>query len=116
MTDPVLPILQHALGVDRFGRGNMYRDHFVAGPGHADYDTCMTAAEAGLMRRYDAPHLCGGVLFIVTEAGRAYVRAESPRPDRRQLARDRYARFLDVRDIFPDLTFGQFLARKDLHV
>lgn len=113
MTDAaILEVLQHALGVDRFGRGSMYRDHFVAGPGHSDFDTCLAATERGLMQRYENKHVIGGNVFVVTDQGRQFVLARSPKPDRKQKARDRYSRYLDLADVLPDLTFGDFLRRQ----
>lgn len=90
----------------------MYRDHFVAGPGHDDFDTCQQARALGLMRHFERKHLVGGHVFIVTDAGREYVRANSPQPDTKQRRKDRYSRFLDLSDVMPDLTFGDFLRRE----
>jgi hypothetical protein len=112
MTDTLLSILQHALGTDQLGRGTMYRDHFVAGPGHSDFETCMAATAQGLMRHYEKQWVISGHLFIVTDAGRDFVRVNSPKPDAKQRRRDRYSRWLDISDLMPDLTFGDFLRRE----
>lgn len=117
MTKPVTPsrllqVLQHSLGVDQFGRGNMYRRHFVTGEGSLDHPTCLEAVTLGLMVRHPGNALTGEMdLFLVTEAGREFVRTRSPKPDRRQRNKDRYSRFLDISDVYPDLTFGEFLRR-----
>lgn len=113
MSERILSILQHSLGVDKFGRGTQYREHFVTGEGSIDYPICMEAERLGLMTRHAGNALTGEMdLFLVTDAGRAFVAEHSPRPDRRQKARDRYSRFLDISDVMPDLTFGDFLRRE----
>ena len=112
MADNILSILQHALGVDSFGRGEMYRNHFVAGPGHSDFDTCMKATHDGLLAHRENEHVVGGHIFTVTLSGKQYVRECSPRPDRKQRAKDRYSRFLDLREVCPDLTFRDFLRKE----
>lgn len=112
MSDPILDILQHALGTDKFGRGTMYRDYFVAGPGHSDFDTCCDAVASGLMNRHANSHVIGGNVFIVTAAGRTYVKDHSPKVDARQRRKDRYSRYLDISDVMPDLTFREFLRRE----
>lgn len=113
MSGRILEILQHSLGVDQFGRGEQYRNRFVTDEGSMDHPTCMEAVGRGLMTRHAGNALTGGDdLFTVTPEGRAYVTSRSPRPDRRQKARDRYSRFLDLADVIPDLTFGEFLRRE----
>lgn len=112
----ILPIIQHSLGVDRFGRGRQYRSHFVTGEGSIDHPICMEAVELGLMTRHPGNSLTDEMdLFLITDAGRAFVAKHSPKPDRRQRARDRYSRFLDLSDMMPDLTFRQFLTNKELN-
>lgn len=95
MADPRLSILQHALGVDQYGRGEQYREHFVAGPGHSDYRTCMAMAAEGLMQRHVRHGLDGGSdLFVVTDAGRRFVRENSPRPPKLTRSQRRYEAWL----------------------
>lgn len=109
----LLHILQHSLGYDRFGRGTDYRNRFVTGEGSIDHPICMQAVEQGLMVRHAGNALTGDMdLFMVTDAGRAYIRQHSPKVDRKQRNRDRYSRFLDLSDVIPDLTFGDFLRRE----
>jgi len=109
----LLHILQHSLGVDQFGRGNQYRNHFVTGEDSTDHPTCMEATDGGLMTRHAGNTLTGDMdLFRITEAGKRYVAVNSPKPDRKQKNRDRYSRFLDLSDVMPDLTFGDFLRRE----
>lgn len=91
----LLPILQHAIGVDQFGRGSQYRNHFVAGPGHSDYQTCLEAVASGLMRHHQNSHVCGGNVFYVTDTGRAFVAEHSPQPPKLSRSQRRYKAFLD---------------------
>ena len=56
MTPEQLHILQHSLGLDEYGRGTMYRNHFVTGEGSLDHPHCVALVEAGLMnQRVDHP-------------------------------------------------------------
>lgn len=101
-----LAILQHALGVDRYGRGEQFRSHFVAGPGHSDYDTCRWLVERGLMWRRDRSWVVGGTIFFVTDAGRAFVAKHSPAPPKLTRSQQRYQRYLDA-DL--GISFGDFM-------
>ncbi len=102
-----LEILQHALGVDEYGRGREYRDHFVTGPGSRDFDTCQALVAEGLMVDCGAVAWCDGDhCFRVTDAGRRYVREHSPKPPKVTRSQRRYQRFLDA-DC--GLSFGEWL-------
>ncbi len=79
--DTRLNILQHALGLDQYGEGVPFRNHFVTGTGSRDYEDCCALVEAGLM----APHN-GGLLTDGREScstvpceGKSYVATQSPR-------------------------------------
>ncbi|HZU65457.1 MAG TPA: hypothetical protein VFF98_17345 [Novosphingobium sp.] len=104
-----LPILQHALGLDEHGRGEAYRSHFVVGPGCEDYDICLAATAAGLMRHRTCDWIVDGHIFHVTDDGRAYVAEHSPPPPKRTASQLRYQRYLDA-DC--SLTFGEWLRRQ----
>lgn len=39
-------ILQHALGLDQYGRGREYRNHFCTGPGSVDFLPCRALGDA----------------------------------------------------------------------
>jgi len=105
-----LHILQHALGRDEFGRPNPtnpdYRNHFVASPGHHDWDTLRQAVADGLMIRRAGNALSGGGdIFQVTDAGRAYITEHSPKPPKLTRAQKRYLAWLSA-DC--GLTFAEF--------
>ncbi|MES2095160.1 MAG: hypothetical protein V4459_00230 [Pseudomonadota bacterium] len=95
--DKALHILQHSLGVDRHGRGEQYRSHFVTGEGSDDWPTCIWLTRAGLMRRRAGSQLTGDMdSFHVTDAGRAYVAEHSPAPPKLTRSLQRYQAYLDA--------------------
>lgn len=96
-----LHILQHSLGLDEYGRGRQYRNHYVTGPGSTDWDACRALVDAGLMKEFPASQLSGGdPIFTVTEAGIAFVAKNSPKPPKVSRSRARYLRFLEFGDGF----------------
>jgi hypothetical protein len=109
--DPSLHVLQHALGVDDYGQGNPYRNHFVTGPGCDNWGLCTAHVEAGRMVRHEPRAIVGGAdsyCFVVTEAGRAFVREHSPKPPKISRAKARYRAWLRSN---LDTTFGEWLKR-----
>lgn len=107
--DQRLHILQHALGLDSYGQGNSYRNHFVTGPGSKDFDACTALVGAGLMTRAPGSPITGGDdVFSVTAAGRQHVHETSPKPPELARAQRRYREFLAEDS---SLTFGQWLRR-----
>ena len=93
MTPKQLEILQHALGVDQYGRGEMYRNHFCAGG--SDEVVCRELVALGYMTSFEREWLpyynC-----VVTDAGKAAMLAESPKPQKLTPSQRRYQRFLDA--------------------
>lgn len=107
--DGDLHILQHALGLDQYGRGREYRNRFVTGPGTTDYPACVRLTEQGLMIRRVGNELTGGDdCFFVTDAGRAYVRKVSPAPPKLTRDQKRYRDFLAADS---GMTFIEWLQR-----
>lgn len=105
----LLSVLQHALGLDEYGRGSMYRNHFVTGEGSSDWPFCLDAVARGLMSRRESS-LCGGdSLFIVTDAGKQFAGTESPPPPKLSRSQQRYARYLDADS---GLSFGDWLKHQ----
>ena len=99
LTAGQLEILQHSLGVDKYGQGPTYRNHFCAGG--TDEDRCRELVAMGYMRLW--PHAdpttgeTPGYPYYncsVTEAGRAAMIAESPKPPKLTRGQIRYRRFL----------------------
>jgi len=93
LTKRQLEVLQHALGVDEFGQGRIYRNHFCAGGD--DEQTCRELVEMGYMETFTRSFLpyynCR-----VTEIGKAAMLAESPRPPKLSPGQIRYRRFLSA--------------------
>jgi hypothetical protein len=112
MTPDLLHILQHSLGVDQYGRGQMYRSHFVTSAGYRDHDVCLQLCELGYMVNHGQRmgELTGGSdLFIVTDAGKEAVRRESPQPPpepKWTRSKRRYQEFLNADT---GLTFAEWL-------
>lgn len=107
-----LHILQHCLGLDQFGQGESYRNHFATGPGSVDHPLCEELLRDGLMTVRRQPAGYGGMdFFFVTDAGRAFVAEHSPVPPKLSAGARRYREFLDVSDMTGE-TFIQFLKRK----
>jgi hypothetical protein len=105
--DPSLHCLQHALGLDDYGQGTAFRNHYVCGPGHHGWDLCMAHVEAGRMWRAEPCELFGGdYCFVVTDAGREYVREHSPKPPKVSRAKTRYRAWLRSN---ADMSFGEWL-------
>jgi hypothetical protein len=111
MRDQSLHILQHSLGLDDFGQGKPYRNHFVTGPGCDNWSLCMAHVEAGRMVRHEPREIFGGAdsyCFVVTEAGKEFVREHSPKPPKLTRSQRMYQRFLDCDS---GMKFGEWLKR-----
>ena len=91
-----LHILQHSLGLDEYGRGTFYRNHFVTGEGSSDHADCVALVEAGYMGIRKSHPLAGGDdAFWVTEAGKRAVLDHSPVPPKLTPGQQRYQAWLD---------------------
>jgi hypothetical protein len=102
-----LHYMQHALGLDDYGQGSWYRNHFVAGPGCDSWEALCRLVELGLMRRHEPRALFGGdYCFVVTEAGKQHVREHSPAPPKLSRAKARYRAWLRSG---ADMPFGEWL-------
>jgi hypothetical protein len=100
-----LEILQHALGLDQYGRGYCYRSHYVAGL--SDCVVCRELVVEGLMREGKAGPLTGGApVFYVTRLGVSWVRENSPAPPKLSAGQKRYRAYLDEDS---GLSFGEWL-------
>lgn len=103
-----LHILQHSLGVDEYGLGEQYRNHFVTGEGSVDWPVCNELVHRGLMEVKRNHHLSGGSdCFWVTELGKKYVAENSPKPPKVSRSKQRYQRYLEYGDSFNN--FRDFL-------
>lgn len=105
-----LHILQHSLGLDRYGQGNPYRNHFVTGAGATDYPLCTALVTAGLMTRRAGNELTGGDdCFHVTDAGRVYVTEHSEPAPKLTRSQQRYLDFLNADS---GMRFGEWLRMR----
>jgi len=103
MTLEQLHILQHALGVDEYGQGKHYRTHFCAGGD--DEATCRELVEMGYMETFSREYLPYYNCYV-TEAGKAAMAAESPKPPKLTRSQKRYRAFLDHDS---GIRFGEWL-------
>ncbi len=107
----ILHILQHALGRDKHGKNPDgrpdYRNHFCAGEGSADFTLCREAVTLSLMREHPPREISGGDhIFVVTDAGKAYIAEHGPPEPARTRGQERYHQFLQAD---PGLSFGEWL-------
>jgi hypothetical protein len=102
LLDGALKVMQHSLGLNQYGEGRQYRNHFVAGG--RDVERCRSAVLHGYMKEHAATEISGGSpWFSVTPAGIEYVALTSPaRPPEPKLTRSqqRYRRYREYGDMF----------------
>ena len=101
MEKELLHILQHSLGVDQYGQGEQYRNHFATGHGGKDFAKCQQLTEMGFMKDLGTRKMLGDMhYFVVTTAGKEAVALESQKPPKISKSKARYKRFLDYGDDF----------------
>ena len=101
-----LHILQHTLGLNEYGEGRKYRNHFVTSKGCSDYDSIQILIENGLMVKrcwLFTEQKC----FSVTEKGIDFVENNSPKRPKISKSKARYQRYLEYGDMFD--SFRAFL-------
>ena len=109
LTPEQLQTLRHMLGIDDPSLETPprpYRDYYCANPGDPHLHDLQ---RLGAVRMYDSRG--GYEWFTCTDAGRAAGIA-SHRTIQYSKAKRRYIRWLDISDVRPDLTFGDFLRMK----
>ena len=107
----LLQILQHSIGVDQYGQGPQYRNHFATGPGGKDFDKCRQLTELGLMEDLGTRKLWGDMhCFVVTPLGIDAVALQSPAPPKLSRGQKRYREYLASSDCFKN--FRDFLRYK----
>lgn len=106
MTEEQLDTLRHMLGINISDKRDPpeYRDYACANPGDA---TMHALHAAGMVRMYLVGN--GYEWWTTTDAGKVAARA-SQRAMLKPKAARVYARFLEVSDVLPDLTFKAFLT------
>jgi hypothetical protein len=104
MTPEQLHIIQHALGCDKYGLGEQYRNHYCGGA-----EECRPLVEMGYMTEHKASEITGGdPLFTVTKAGIAAMKEASPKPPKITRSQQRMIDYRQFADAF-DCTFKDFL-------
>ena len=104
MNPKQLEILQHSLGLDEHGQGNMYRNHFCAGGN--DETVCRELIALGYMQQHRTTEVFQDFNCSVTEEGKQAVRRESPKPPKLTRSQKRYRAFLNADS---DMTFGEWI-------
>lgn len=104
MTPEQLQILQHSLGVDQYGQGRMYRNHFCAGG--SDVAICRELVALGYMHQHQTTDWLPYFNCSVTEDGKAAMIRESPKPPKLTRGQKRYRQFLKADT---GESFGQWL-------
>ena len=99
MTPRQLEILQHSLGVDKYGitpKGftPFTRNHFCAGD--KDEEDCRELIALGFMKQHETTEWLPYFNCSVTDAGIAAMKAESPAPPKLTRSQIRYREFLDA--------------------
>lgn len=108
-----LHILQHSLGLDQYGRGTMYRSHFVTGEGSMDHADCMALVEAGYMGvRKNHPLAGGDDGFWVTEAGKVAVVEHSPSPPKLTRSQQTYRDWLSYDSSMSFIEYAKWKSRQ----
>lgn len=107
ITPKQLHILQHSLGLDEYGQGKAYRNHYATGPECDSFDDCKALEVTGLMKDHGVVSMWGTLHgFTVTDAGKAAIRQHSPVPPKKTRAQQRYQEFLEADG---DMSFGEYL-------
>ncbi len=105
-----LQILQHSLGCDQYGRGEMYRNQFATDPNCADGVDCEALVALGLMESAGPIDIWSGLtLYRVTPAGKSAMLEQSPSPPKRSRSQQNYIDFLNA-DC--GLTFIEYLKSR----
>ena len=103
----LLEILQHSLGVDRYGCGNKYRNRFVTDQDGSDGQKCERLVRLGFMKNHgrfgaNESYNC----YTVTAQGIEIVDTQSESPPKLSRGQKRYRAYLNADS---NLTFGEWL-------
>jgi hypothetical protein len=109
LTKRQLEILQHSLGVDRFGQGRQYRNHFCAGG--TDAEVCKELVDLGFMKQHETTSWLPYYNCSVTTAGKAAMSTASPKPPRLTRSQIRYREFLEADS---SMTFFEWIKTEKL--
>lgn len=111
ITKEQLCILQHSLGLDQYGQGRQYRNHYVAGPGHHSYSDLLELVTLSYMKERPATAISGGnPWFSVTREGIDAVAQFSPAPPPPPKVNRAQKRYRDHLSYDGGLTFAESLG------
>ena len=97
LTPGQLHILQHSIGVDKFGQGRAYRNHYVIGADCDGFEDCKVLVALGMMDEHPPRELTGMMYcFTVTQAGRQAVKDQSPKPPKLTRSQQRYRNYVQA--------------------
>ena len=103
-----LHILQHSLGVDSYGEGKQYRNHFATSPECPDGKRCQELVGLSLMKDHGPQALAGGMhCYTVTPLGVDAVAFKSPVRPKLSRSKQRYRDYLSLET---SLTFAEWLG------
>lgn len=104
-----LHILQHSLGLDKYGQGTQYRNYYVTDHESPSGMECEKLVQLGLMCSHGREALCGGMTYYyVTPSGKEAVAKHSPAPPKLTRSQKRYRAYL--KSGFSSVgTFGEYL-------
>jgi len=94
LTANELHILQHSLGVDQYGQGQMYRNHFCAG--EDDEPACRALVAKGFMKQHATTAMLPYFNCNVTDEGKRVMKERSPKAPILTRSQKRYREFLDA--------------------
>ena len=108
-----LQFLQHSLGCDEYGRGTMYRNHFVTDENGSDGRVCLELVALGFMSNDGPRSLCGGMsVFHVTDAGKEAMRSQSPEPPPPEKLTAGKRRYMEYLKADSGLSFREWMGFK----
>jgi hypothetical protein len=111
LSDEQLHVLQHSLGVDKYGRGEHYRNRYVCDTGNPVIDSLVSA---GLMVDASAPSFCDGMhCYMVTDDGKRAMFSNSPEPPKLTRSQKRWKRFVDSGAKEVGWSFPEWLKTED---
>lgn len=93
LTAEQLHVLQHSLGVDKYGQGQQYRNHFCAGG--KDESICRELVAMGYMQQHATTECLPYFNCSVTEDGKRAMDEQSPHPPKLTRSQQRYRQFLN---------------------
>lgn len=108
LTQSERDILTHCLGYNYSPRQE--RNQYLAEVGSAGWHQCWSLVKRGLMSKGGTVNLgVAETVFTATPAGEALVK---PKPRIMTRSQRRYDRYLDIREVCPDLSFIEFCKRE----